>query len=90
MNTNIEKIRNTESNFVYQLTDEELIVVGGGILPVIGFGLSLASHVGVGGAATTLTGHVISAVGLGLASYGLASYFGGGGRRWDKRNTASH
>ena len=62
-----------------QLTDEQIDIVNGGILPVVGFGIALASHVGVGGAATTVTGHILSGVGLGIATFGLARYLGGGG-----------
>ena len=66
---------------IRELSPEELDAVHGGVLPVIGFGLSLASHVGVGGAATSAVGHVMSGVGLGLATYGLARYLGGGRHR---------
>ena len=67
-----------------ELSDTELAMISGGVLPVIGFGIALASHVGVGGAATTFTGHFLTAVGLGLATYGLANYWGGGKTRMRK------
>ena len=77
------------NNAIRELSASELDEVNGGILPVIGFGLALASHVGVGGAATSVLGHVMSGVALGMATYGLARYFGGGGRRRGRRFTNS-
>ena len=74
---------------IRELSSSEIDEVNGGILPVIGFGLAVASHVGVGGAATTVLGHIMSGIGLGMATYGMASYFGryrSGGRRPRRNN----
>ncbi|WP_163932581.1 class IIb bacteriocin, lactobin A/cerein 7B family [Paraferrimonas sp. SM1919] len=57
-----------------ELNLNEIEEVNGGIVPIIGFGIALASHVGVGGAATTLTAHFLSGAGLALATYGLAEF----------------
>lgn len=66
---------------ISDIADGDLELVNGGVLPAIGFAIALASHVGVGGAATTVTGHILSGVGLGMATFGLANYLGGGGGR---------
>ncbi len=73
---------------IRELSPGEINEVSGGILPIIGFGLALASHVGVGTATTTIVGHAISGVALGIASFSLARYFGGGRRRY-RRSTKS-
>jgi hypothetical protein len=54
--------------------------VNGGFLPVIGFAIALGSHVGVGSVTTGIVGHLMSGFALGLATFGLAVYMGGGAR----------
>ena len=55
----------------HELTDEELQQAGGGILPVIGFGLALA---GKASGSAGVVGWAISSSSLVLASYELAGY----------------
>lgn len=64
-----------------ELTLQEKEEVGGGILPLIGFGLAVAGKVTAGGG---VTGWAISSASLILGSYGLAHYFLGGKIRGNK------
>ncbi|WP_028773937.1 class IIb bacteriocin, lactobin A/cerein 7B family [Shewanella waksmanii] len=57
-----------------ELTKNEIEQVNGGAVPVIAAGLALASHIGVGGSATTVLGHVMSGAGLALATWSFAEY----------------
>ena len=59
-----------------ELTLQEKEEVGGGILPLIGFGLAVAGKAAGGGG---VVGWAISSASLILASYSLGVYFGGGG-----------
>ena len=52
--------------------------VSGGVLPVVVFGLTLAAHVGFGVASTNLVGHIVTGLGLGVATYSLCEYMGAG------------
>jgi hypothetical protein len=61
-------------NTIRELSLSELDEVNGEFLPVIGFGLALFSHIGVGGVASSALGHVMSGVGLGMATFAFASY----------------
>lgn len=61
------------------LSEEELDQVSGGIVPAIFAGIALASHIGVGGTATTLTAHLISGASLAYAVYSAAEYYGSSG-----------
>ena len=64
-----------------ELTLQEKEEVGGGILPLIGFGLALAGKLVGGGGVTTWA---IGSSSLILASYGVADYFLGGKIRGNK------
>ncbi|QIB65708.1 hypothetical protein [Kineobactrum salinum] len=72
-----------------ELTESDIDNVSGGILPAIGVAAALASHIGVGGVATSVTTHLLSGFGLGYAVFGAASYYGGGGVK-TKKDVASH
>jgi len=76
---------------IRELSPEELTAVSGGFLPVIGFALALASHVGVGSVTTSVAGHFITGFSLGYATYSMSVYFGGyggggGGRKRGKKS----
>jgi hypothetical protein len=51
--------------------------VSGGVLPAIAFGLSVAARVGIGVKTTSVVGHVLSGVSLGVSTYAFAQYLGG-------------
>ncbi len=55
----------------YELTDDEMQQAGGGILPVIGFGLALA---GKASGSAGVVGWAIGSASLIVASYDLAGY----------------
>ena len=56
-----------------ELTDDEIDMVAGGILPVVAFGLALAGKV----TATNAVGWAIGSASLVLGTYELARYLGG-------------
>ena len=63
-----------ESLAIRELNIDEIEEVNGGFVPVLAFAGALASHVGIGGAAASLTGHLLSGFALGAATYSLAEY----------------
>ena len=53
-----------------ELSEEEIGKVGGGVAPFIGAAIAVYSHF----TATTVTGAVLSRVGLATAVYGVGAY----------------
>ncbi len=61
-----------------ELTLNEMEEVSGGVLPAIAFGLSVAARVGIGVKTTSVVGHVLGGVSLGVSTYSFAQYLGAG------------
>ncbi len=55
---------------IQELTMEEVQQVNGGIAPVIGMGIAVASHLG----SASLGAHLLSGAGLIVGTYGLMEY----------------
>ena len=62
---------------IRELTINEMEEVSGGILPAIAFGLSVAARVGIGVKTTSVVGHVLSGVSLGVSTYTFCQHLGG-------------
>ena len=63
---------------IRELTTSELDDVNGGFFPAIAFAVALGSHIGVGSVTTGIVGHLLSGFGLGMATFGMMSYWGPG------------
>lgn len=62
---------------IRELTINEMEDVSGGVLPAIGFGLAVAARVGIGVKTTSVVGHVLGGVSLGVSTYAFCQYLGG-------------
>ncbi|MCL1142743.1 class IIb bacteriocin, lactobin A/cerein 7B family [Shewanella gaetbuli] len=59
-----------QNSKIEELTFDEIEQVNGGIAPVIGAGIALASHL----SSATLGGHLLSGAGLIVGTYGLLDW----------------
>ncbi|MBA6412848.1 hypothetical protein H2508_06970 [Parahaliea sp. F7430] len=87
MNTMTSKQRDLT---IRQVSEDEIDKVSGGIAPAIGFAISLATHIGLGGVRTAFFRHALSGLSLGSSAYSLGTAYGGSYSRGDNPNIDNH